>query len=161
MFKKIAWVLAGLFLLIQLVRPDQTNPTVDSAIDFQNVATPPTEVLSILKNACYDCHSFESKYPWYAQIAPASWWLMSHVEEGREHLNFSEFGKLSLGDRAEALGESAEAIQESEMPLPSYTWFGLHPEANLSDAQRNVLVQWLQANGEQESKAKDKNENDD
>ena len=151
MLKKIAWVLAELFLLIQFVRPNQTNPTVDSSVDFQNVAAPPTEVLSIMRNACYDCHSFESKYPWYAQVAPASWWLVSHIEEGREHLNFSEFGKLPPGERAEALGEAAEAIQESEMPLPSYTWFGLHPEANLSSAQRNVLVQWLEANGGEET----------
>lgn len=140
-------VFAGLFLLAQFIRPNQKNPAVDAAVDFQNVANPPAEVMTILKNACYDCHSFETKYPWYARIAPVSWWLADHVQEGREHLNFSTFGQLAAGDRAETLGEAAEEVQEGEMPLSSYTWLGLHPEANLSDAQRNTLVQWFNANG--------------
>lgn len=147
MLKKILGVVAGVFLLAQFVRPNQKNPAVDAAVDFQNVANPPAEVLSVLKNACYDCHSFETKYPWYAHVSPVSWWLANHINEGREHLNFSTFGQLPPGDRAEALGEAAEAVQEGEMPLPSYTWFGLHPEANLSAAQRDLLVQWFNANG--------------
>jgi len=147
MFKKIAWILAGLFLLIQFVRPDQKNPVVDSTLDFQNVAKPPAEVLSILKDACYDCHSFETKYPWYSQIAPVSWWLADHIEEGREHLNFSEFGKLAGEDLAEVMEEIPETVQEGEMPLPSYTWLGMHPEANLTAAQRDVVVQWFNASG--------------
>ncbi len=147
MFKKIAWVVVSLFLLIQFIRPDQKNPVVNATIDFQNVANSPAEVLLILRNACYDCHSFETKYPWYTQIAPVSWWLANHIREGREHLNFSEFGKLPPGDRAETLGEAAEAVQEGEMPLPSYTWLGLHPEANLTAAQQRLLVEWLNANG--------------
>lgn len=147
MFKKILWVIGGLFLLAQFVRPNQKNPTVAAADDFQNVVNPPAEVLTIVKNACYDCHSFETKYPWYSRIAPVSWWLADHIEEGREHLNFSTFGQLAPGDRAEALGEAAEAVQEGEMPLPSYTWLGLHPEADLSAAQLNTLVQWFNANG--------------
>lgn len=148
MFKKILWVLAGVILLAQFVRPGREVPAIDAAVDFQNVAAPPAEVLTILKNACYDCHSYETKYPWYAEIAPVSWWLANHVEEGREHLNFSIFGQMAPGDRAEVLGEAAEAVQEGEMPMPSYTWLGLHPDANLSDNQRNTLVQWLNANGE-------------
>lgn len=147
MYKKILWVLAGLLLLAQFVRPDQKNPAVDAAVDFQNIANPPAEVMTILKNACYDCHSFETKYPWYAQVAPVSWWLANHINEGREHLNFSTFGQLAAGDRAEALGEAGETVQEGEMPLSSYTWFGLHPEAKLSAAQQNTLVQWFNANG--------------
>ncbi|MBX2892293.1 MAG: heme-binding domain-containing protein [Saprospiraceae bacterium] len=147
MFKKIAWALAGLFVLIQLIRPDQKNPVIDSSVDFQNVANPPTEVLAIMKDACYDCHSFETKYPWYSKIAPVSWWLANHIAEGREHLNFSEFGKLGGEDLAEIMEEVPETVQEGEMPLPSYTWAGLHPKANLSSTQRNVLIQWFKANG--------------
>lgn len=161
MFKKILWVLAGLFVLAQFVRPDQKNPAVDTAVDFQNVANPPVEVMTNLKSACYDCHSFETKYPWYAQVVPVSWWLANHIDEGREHLNFSTFGQLAAGDRAEALGEAAEEIQKGEMPLSSYTWFGLHPEANLSAAQRNTLVQWFNANGGESAGANGEGEKDD
>ena len=162
MFKKILWVIAGLFLLAQFVRPNQKNPPVASADDFQNVVNPPAEVLTILKNSCYDCHSFETKYPWYSQVAPVSWWLADHIGEGREHLNFSIFGQLAPGDRAEALGEAAEAVQEGEMPLSSYTWFGLHPEADLSAAQLNTLVQWLNANSGEgnEAGSREKDDND-
>ena len=147
MYKKMIWVLVSLIVLAQFIRPSHKNPAIDATVDFQNVSNPPAEVLTILKNACYDCHSFETKYPWYTQISPVSWWLANHINEGREHLNFSTFGQLASGDRAKALGEAAETVQEGEMPLSSYTWFGLHPEANLSAAQRNTLIQWLNANG--------------
>ncbi|MDO8368751.1 MAG: heme-binding domain-containing protein [Saprospiraceae bacterium] len=160
MFKKIAWVLLGLFLIIQFFRPSRTSPVLNPAVDFANVAEPSIEVLSILKNACYNCHSFESKYPWYAQIAPVSWWVANHIEEGREKLNFSEFGNLSRGDRAEVLEEASEEVQEGEMPLSSYTWLGLHPEANLSESQRNLLVQWFNANGGEAVKTENKNGDD-
>ena len=147
MLKKIAWVLLVLFLIAQVIRPDQKNPAVVPAYDFKNVANPPTEVLDLLRAAYYDCHSIETRYPWYSQISPVSWWLANHVQEGREHLNFSEYGKLSVGDQAEVLGEAAEAVQEGEMPMASYTWIGMHPEAKLSSAQRNALITWLDANG--------------
>jgi hypothetical protein len=147
MFKKVMWILGGMFVLAQFVRPGRETPAVDPALDFQRVANPPAEVQTILKNACYDCHSYETRYPWYAQIAPVSWFLADHINEGRDHLNFSTFGQLAAGDRAEALGEAAETIQEGEMPLPSYTWLGLHPEAKLSQDQQNLLLGWLQANG--------------
>ncbi|MFN0214828.1 MAG: heme-binding domain-containing protein [Saprospiraceae bacterium] len=160
MFKKIMWVFISLFLLIQIIRPNQKNPAVDPTVDFVNVAKPPTEVFTILKNACYNCHSFESKYPWYAQIAPVSWWISNHIEAGRENLNFSTFGNLPPGEGAEVLGECAEAVQEGEMPLSSYTWLGLHPGANLSESQRNLLVQWLNANGGEGGKSEGNDDDD-
>ncbi|MFN0176479.1 MAG: heme-binding domain-containing protein [Saprospiraceae bacterium] len=160
MLKKIAWSALVLLLLIQFIRPNQTNPLVNASLDFQTVANPPAEVLTSLKNACYNCHSFETKYPWYTQVAPVSWWLANHIEEGRAHLNFSEFDKLSPEDRTEALGECTEVLQEGEMPLPSYTWLGLHPEANLSESQRNYLVQWFNANGGEASNSEEHEKND-
>ena len=146
--KKILWLaIPAALIAIQLIRPDTTNPPVDPAQDFQQVANPPAEVQTILKSACYDCHSNETKHPWYSQIAPVSWWVTDHVNEGREALNFSTFGMLSPGDRAEALEEASENIREGEMPLPSYTWMGMHPEAKLTAAQRDLLTGWLDANG--------------
>ena len=159
LYKKIAFAIVGLLLAIQLIRPSFKNPPVDPAQDFQQVTQAPAEVVSILKKACYDCHSNETKYPWYSQVAPASWFLASHINEGREKLNFSTYGTLSTEDRNEALDEAMESIQEGEMPLPSYTWFGLHPEANLTAAERNTLLGWLTANGgEGGSEAKEEEE---
>ena len=105
----------------------------------------PAEVQTLLEAACYDCHSNETKYPWYSQVAPVSWFVADHIQEGREALNFSTFGNLSANDRSEVMEESAENIQEGEMPLESYVW--MHPEAKLSAAQRETLIQWFSANG--------------
>lgn len=146
--KKIIWLAIPIVLIaIQFIRPDTTVAPVDPAQDFRQVANPPAEIVSILESACYDCHSNETKYPWYSQIAPVSWWVANHVNEGREALNFSTFGMLSPGDRAEVMEESAEKIKEGEMPLPSYTWLGMHPEANLTTAQRELLAGWLNTLG--------------
>lgn len=144
--KKIFWLAPlGALLAIQLIRPDTTNPVVDPAQDFRQVAQAPAEVQAIIEAACYGCHSNETKYPWYSQVAPVSWWVANHINEGREALNFSTFGALPANDRAEAMEESAEKVQAGEMPMDSYVW--MHPEAKLSVEQRNILLQWLDANG--------------
>ena len=144
--KKIFWLAPLLLLLaIQLIRPNMKNPPVDPAQDLQAVANPPAEVMTVLKAACYDCHSNETKYPWYSQVAPVSWWVANHINEGREKLNFSTFGALSAKDRSEAMEESGEQVQKGEMPMESYTW--MHPEAKLSPDQRKLLEQWFNANG--------------
>lgn len=148
MKKYLSWVLfglLGLLALAQFIRPDYSNPPVNPADDIQQVAGVPAEVMTVLRASCYDCHSNETVYPWYSKIAPVSWWVVDHVQEGREKLNFSTFGQLSAGDRAEALEEAGETIQEGEMPLQSYTW--MHPAAQLSAANKSLLLNWLQANG--------------
>lgn len=147
MIKKILLVLLGLALAIQLIRPDTSTPAVDPTQDFMQVLQPPTEVATMLKTACYDCHSYETRYPWYNQIVPVSWWLANHVREGREHLNFNMFAAISPGDQAKVLEEIIEVIQKEEMPLDSYTW--THADARLSAEQKNVLVAWLNTAGGQ------------
>lgn len=151
MLKKVLMGVFAFLLLAQLVRPDFQNPSADPSLDFAKTANPPADVVASLKKACYDCHSNETKWPWYSQIAPISWWTANHVAEGREHLNFSTFGQLSPGDRAEMLGEAGEAIQEGEMPMSSYLW--MHSEAKLSATEKQALLAWLGANGEGESKS--------
>jgi len=141
MKKNILLALLGLLLVIQFIRPDTSAPAVDASQDLCQMLQPPVEVARILKSACYDCHSNETRYPWYSQIVPVSWWLNNHVQEGREHLNFSTFGTLSPRNRAEALEEAAEEIEEGEMPLNSYTW--THADARLSTEQKNALTTWL------------------
>lgn len=144
--KKIFWwSLAGILLALQLFRPNLSNPPVNPAEDLQQTANPPAAVMTALRTSCYDCHSNETQYPWYSQVAPVSWMVANNVREGREKLNFSTFGRLSAADRFEALGEAAEAVQEGEMPVREYVW--LHPAAELTADNRTLLLNWLQANG--------------
>lgn len=98
--------------------------------------TPETRALAV--RACYDCHSNETKWPWYASVAPISWLVQDHVDEGREFLNFSEWNKTY-----EEAGEAAETVQEGEMPIAGYPW--LHPEANLSPVEKDALIAGLTA----------------
>lgn len=126
--------LAAIFVLIQFVPVDRTNPPVEGEVPA------PPEVREVLQRACYDCHSNETNWPWYSRVAPVSWLVARDVHEGREHLNFSTWNRLSTRDQVEAMRESWEEVEEGEMPL----WFYLppHPEARLSDRDRELLRNW-------------------
>lgn len=139
--KRILLGIAVFFILIQFIRIDKTNPPVNPKFDLQAATRPPDEVLSLIKDACYDCHSHETRYPWYSNIAPVSWWIKNHKNEAMEHFNFSTLGELKPEDLKWALGTAADEIRERKMPLRSYTW--MHPEARLSDEQRALLAVWL------------------
>lgn len=157
--KKIAWLVPlGILLAIQIFRPDMTNPKSDPGLDINQVLNPPQEVYQTLKTACYDCHSNETEYPWYSQIAPVSWWIVDHIQEGREHLNFSTLGSLSAEDRSEMLEEAAEAVQEGEMPLKSYTW--VHPAAKLDIKSKDLLLNWLNTTSQEAGLTTDKFKSD-
>jgi hypothetical protein len=121
------------FGLIQLVPMDRTNPPV---LSEPNWDSPQTRVL--VKDACFDCHSNETTWPWYARVAPMSWLVSRDVTEGRETLNFSEWGRGEM-----ETDEIAEVINEGEMPPWFYT--PMHPAARLSDSERQTLIAGLQA----------------
>jgi hypothetical protein len=133
--------LLGLFVLIQFIRPDKSVPSVEASQDICAILAPPAEVATMLKAACYDCHSYQTRYPWYSQIAPVSWWLANHINEGREHVNFNTFGTIPPGDRLELLEECSEVVLDGEMPLRSYIW--MHAEARLGPEQRRLLAEWF------------------
>lgn len=139
--KRIFALTGAALLLIQLIRIDKSNPPVDPRLDFRAAANPPAEVASLIRDACYNCHSDETRYPWYGDVAPVSWWLKWHVSEAKGHFNFSTLGMLKPADLKWALGTAAKEIREGKMPLDSYTW--MHPEARLSSAQRALLAHWL------------------
>ncbi len=126
--------LLGLFLLVQLIPVPRVNPPVES-----DVAAPP-EVASVLRRACYDCHSNETAWPWYSRVAPVSWLVAKDVREGREALNYSTWGRYSREERAEKLEETWEDVAEGEMPLRVYTL--AHPGARLTGADRQALRAW-------------------
>ena len=141
MLKKILIGLAVLLVLIQFIRIDKTNPPANQAKDFMTLTQPSDEVKGILINSCYDCHSNESTYPWYSDIAPVSWWLQHHIQEGREHLNFSEWGNYSEKRQQHKLDECIEEVEEGEMPLSTYTV--MHKNAALSPAQQETFNAWI------------------
>ena len=115
--------------------PVEVNPVAD----FQPENA--TDLMNILHKACYDCHSYETKYPWYAGIAPVSFFLNNHIEEGREHLNFSEWNTYPIKDQQHIAEEIVEVVKEKEMPMLSY-WL-VHWDAKLTDAERAVITSYF------------------
>ncbi|MEZ5007778.1 MAG: heme-binding domain-containing protein [Chitinophagales bacterium] len=144
MLKRILAVLVVILILIQFIRPEKNNSN-DNTYALDTKYTVPENVSNILAVACNDCHSNNTRYPWYSNIQPVAWWLNSHVEEGKEHLNFSEFTNRPLAYQYHKLEETVEEVEERKMPLPSYTNLGLHVEANLSDEQRTLLIDWAKS----------------
>ena len=128
--------LAGVavFVLLQFKQPDRSNPPVVSEIDA------PPEIARILERSCYACHSNRTTWPWYASVAPVSWWVADHVEEGRGDLNFTDWPVFDFEAIEHNLRDIDEQVSSGEMPLPAYLW--LHPEARLSDADRERLLDW-------------------
>ena len=141
--KYILPALAVIFILIQFIRIDKTNPPIDSDQDFVAVMNPPAEIGVKLKEACYDCHGHTTKYPWYTDIAPVSWWIKGHINNGRKHLNFSIWNTYSEEKKKHKIEENIEYIENKWMPLKSYTW--LHGEAKLSDEERKAMVTYFQS----------------
>lgn len=115
---------------------------VDSAKNFVDARKTPEKIATLLKNACYDCHSNETVYPKYAFIAPVSWSVKSHVNEGREHINFSIWETYNKDLKQNMLSKSIQTIQSKAMPMPGYIVY--HKEANLSDAERALLIQYFE-----------------
>jgi hypothetical protein len=142
--KRIFAILAILFLAAQLIRPDLTNPEADPALSVHATAQVPPEIGAMLKRSCFDCHSNETVWPWYSHITPVNWWMLkSHIEHGREHYNFSEWGKMEVKDRDHMLEEICEEVEAGAMPLPSYLL--AHSDARLSDQQKRALCDWTKA----------------
>ena len=142
--KKFLIGLGLLLLIIQFIRPDK-NELNDLTYDISTKYEVPGDVNHLMQVSCNDCHSNKTEYPWYANVQPVAWWLNHHVVDGKKHLNFSEFTKKPLFVQNHKLEEIMEMVEEKEMPLPSYTYFGLHPEANLTDAQRKMISDWAKA----------------
>lgn len=145
MIKKIVigCIVLLVLVIIQFIRIDKTNLEVVIENDFIVQTNPPEHIQTILKTSCYDCHSNESTYPWYTNVAPISWWVKQHINEAREELNFSEWTSYPLKKQKHKLEEVYEEVEEGEMPLPSYLI--VHSEAKLTTEQKNELVAWFKA----------------
>ncbi len=141
MIRIIVIVVIAVLIGIQFIPVSGTNPPVTGEIKA------PENVMRVLRNSCYDCHSNESLWPWYSKIAPVSWLVVSDVNEGREYLNFSEWESYSIQEKAEDLEEIWEDVEEGEMPL--WYYLPLHPEARLSDKDMETIKNWVHSGGPQ------------
>jgi hypothetical protein len=133
---RIVLILVVLFVVGQFIRPNLANPAVDRA----KVLQAPPQVQSILDRSCHDCHSSETRWPWYTHITPVNWWLADHVKEGRRELNLSEWGGYTAKRKTRKLKEICDQVKEGEMPPKNYLW--IHTDAKLSDADRQTLCSW-------------------
>jgi hypothetical protein len=142
MFKKTAKIILIILLIIliamQFFRPEKNNQGYESVALFEDEIKPREEIKAILKQNCYDCHSNQTQYPWYAEIAPFSFWLEDHIKVGKKHLNFSEWSSYSLKKKDHKLEELLEMVKEDEMPLKSYTII----HGGLSKTEKTLLLQW-------------------
>ncbi|XLS27866.1 heme-binding domain-containing protein [Flavobacteriaceae bacterium M23B6Z8] len=138
--KKLLIVLLIVFIVIQFFRPEKNLSDTIPATDFIAMTNPSPAIETTLRNACYDCHSNNTNYPWYNQIAPVSFMIAEHVKDGKKHLNFSEWGTYSSKKKAHKLEELVEEVEEGHMPESSYTW--MHAEAKLTKNQIEELNNW-------------------
>ena len=135
---KIVFILLPIiFVGLQFTNPARTNPPV--VHDLAATNAPAAEITALLRAACYDCHSHETKWPLYSRIAPSSWLVVGDVNEGREHLNFSDW-PTDADAAAKKLDRINEVLGYKEMPPTKYTL--LHPEARLTEAQIKTLMDW-------------------
>lgn len=136
---KIKQLIIGILLIvaiIQLIPVDRFNPVIESEI----VVSP--EARNILRKACYDCHSNETKWPWYSKVAPISWLLADDVKEGRKEMNFSTWGNYKVKRQTKLLKKILEEINENEMP--PWTYILMHKKAALSLDEREIFRKWIQ-----------------
>ena len=132
-------VLLVVLVIMQFIRPDKNESGYESIATFENETKPSEEIKMILKNNCYDCHSNQTSYPWYAEVAPISYWLDHHIEEGKEHFNISEWETYTNKKKDHKLEEFIEEVEEGHMPLSSYTWI----HGNLDQDQKEKLIHWV------------------
>jgi Haem-binding domain len=138
-----AVVLALSLLAAQFVRPSRVNPPEAAGGSLEHHVAVPAEVAAVLSRSCADCHSNRTEWPWYSQVAPASWFVADHVNHGRRHLNFSEWARYEPGESADMLRHICHEARTGSMPLDSYTL--LHPRARLTPRDVQTLCDWTAA----------------
>jgi heme-binding protein len=147
MKKKLKWILAVLvaaFALLQFTNPPRTNPPV--AHDLMAGSAPP-QIAAMLRAACYDCHSYETRWPWYSRVAPMSWQIAKDVSDGRKNLNLSDWPVNDSKRAAKKVEDMSEQVGYGEMPPKKYTL--IHADARLTESQRKELTDWLDSEAAQ------------
>jgi len=140
--KKVLLGILVVFILIQMIRPTKN----DSRNDINHISTViavPNEVQEIFKTSCNDCHSNNTIYPWYSEVAPVSWYLAQHINEGKEHMNLSEWTVYNKNQQDHILKDFEEVLETHEMPLKSYLI--IHKDAEMTNEQYEVLMNWVKS----------------
>lgn len=143
LFKRILLLLLVAFVAIQFFRPERNINAVLLPADISNTVYVPGKVSDILKNSCYDCHSNNTRYPWYMNIQPMGWIMADHVKDGKRDLNFSEFGNYSKRKQTNKLRGIETSVREGEMPISYYT--SLHTDAKLNEEEKKLISDWVTA----------------
>ncbi|MGA9115515.1 MAG: heme-binding domain-containing protein [Bacteroidota bacterium] len=142
-FVRAAAVVCGAgVLLIQLIRPEMSNPPTAPELGLDSGGGIGRAELGALRRACYDCHSNRTVWPWYAYVSPVSWLVARDVEEGRRRLNFSTWNAYPVMRRISLLGSIWDEVAEGGMPLPSYLW--MHPSAELTPKEKEQILRWAE-----------------
>jgi Haem-binding domain len=140
-YAAIAWVLV--LVMIQVIRPARTNPPTDPGQTLAARLAVTSEASAVLTRACRDCHSNDTRWPWYSTVAPMSWLVIDHVKSGRRHFNYSEWGSYKADKTGKLLHDICEEATDGSMPLGSYTL--VHRDARLSDRDVEALCSWTRS----------------
>jgi hypothetical protein len=138
----VKWVVVALvivFAALQLVQPSRTNPPIKT--DFLKATAAPPDVAAMFRASCYDCHSDETRWPWYSYVAPMSWQVAQDVNDGRPHVNLSEWPADNPDLARKKIENMSDEIDDGDMPLKKYTL--IHKDARLTSQERDTLTQWL------------------
>jgi hypothetical protein len=141
--KQVVLVVMVGAVAIQLVRPARTNPPTDPARTMMAVAHLPADVQSVLERSCRDCHSHDTRWPWYSNVAPVSWLVIDDVNHGRRHFNYSDWAQFDSDKVPQLLRDICDQTRNGEMPMSIYVW--MHPDARLSDSDVSTLCTWSDA----------------
>ena len=138
--KKILLLLLVVFVIAQFFGPEKNQGDLASLDVFIAETKPSDDVLMMLKESCFDCHSSYTRYPWYNNITPVNYWLAGHVNDGKKHLDFSKWADYSVKRKDHKMEELIEMVEAKSMPLNSYTW--THTKAKLSEDQIKEMIEW-------------------
>lgn len=138
--KKIGWLLLVVLIALQFFRPEKNVSEEIPETDLIVALNPPAEIATMLKTSCYDCHSNNTAYPWYSEVAPLSYWISDHVKEEKSIWIFLSGRPILLRRKQHKMEEFVEEVKEHKMPLESYLW--IHKEAVLTPEQITQLVGW-------------------
>jgi len=141
LLKKIITASGLVFIAIQFIQPAHNKSRQALPADFAKIYQIPANLQGILQNACYDCHSNNTSYPWYSNIQPMAWMMARHIKNGKEALNFSDFGINSTRKQISKLKGIANQVKDDEMPISSYK--AMHKKANLTRLEKFLIIDWM------------------
>ncbi len=140
----LAVLVVAIVLVIQVIPVERNVSTVPPGQSFERTQKVPANVAAILKVSCYDCHSNNSRYPWYSELQPGAWFMARHIKKGKEELNFDEFNNYSKRRKKAKIKSIISQIEKDEMPLKSYRM--MHGNARLSADEKKELLDFFRDN---------------